>query len=134
MSNSLPPAISELVNRICESIDTFTDAAEIACHVNHEDDVCEVSIFPLTQEVIGGAEDGTQLKPAFSLDLLSVVLAFEHVNSVRWQNAPLAHDDELGNHIVIEGEVEGYQLWMNILGQAPERFETQPVDDLTHRV
>lgn len=134
MSDPLPPAIKHFVDTVCQAIDTFSDSVEIGCHVNHDSEVCELSVFPLTQEIVGGPDDGRQLKPAFSLDVMPVVLAFEQVNSVRWQNAPFADDDELGNHIVVEGEIDGQQVWVNMLAQAPDRFETQPVDGLGHKV
>jgi len=134
MSAPLPASITDFVNTICNMIDTFADSVEIACHVNADSDVCELSIFPITQEVVGGPNDGQRMQPPFSLDVMSALLTFDHVQSVRWKSAPFADDDELGNHIVIEGDVAGHQVWVNLLSRAPDRFETQPRDGLAHRV
>lgn len=86
-----------------------------------KDGYWEVDIYPTPVELIGGAEDGAVVSPAFSLDLESVRAAFEQVEDFGWTT--IGWPDGNGPFVWIKGSYQGHELLLRILAQAPEGEE-----------
>ncbi len=83
-----------------------------------KDGYWEVDIYPTPVELIGGAEDGAVVSPAFSLDPRIGSRAFEEVEDFGWTT--IGWPDGNGPFVWIKGSYQGHELLLRILAQAPE--------------
>jgi hypothetical protein len=122
---SPPDWLVEMANQVAQAIEGFELLAPIGSHVwfNEMLDQWELSVFPSATEVLGGRFDGKRNDSRFSLDIALVLGAFDTVSQVRWQSHRLGEDDELGQHISVEGTVKDNLVWLRVLATPPERFE-----------
>lgn len=107
-----------------QSLYGLHDAALIGCHYFHNvpNDEWEISLFELPTEICGGAADGMQVLSGLRIDLAVVVSAFDSISSIYWQVGKICDDDELGNHLSLEGITCGFQVWLRILRDSPSVF------------
>ncbi|MCC7424100.1 MAG: hypothetical protein IT428_27865 [Planctomycetaceae bacterium] len=122
---SPPDWLVEVANQVAQAIEGFELLAPIGSHVwfNVMLDQWELTVFPSATEVLGGRFDGKRNDSRFSLDIALVLDAFDTVSQVRWQSHRLGEDDELGQHISVEGTVKDNLVWLRVLATPPERFE-----------
>ncbi|SIO61612.1 hypothetical protein SAMN05444166_6805 [Singulisphaera sp. GP187] len=86
-----------------------------------KDGYWEVDIYPTPVELIGGADDGAVVSPAFSLDLEALRSAFERIEDFGWTT--IGWPDGNGPFVWIKGAYQGHELLLRILAQAPEGEE-----------
>ena len=79
-----------------------------------------IQIYPTVVELRGGPEDGTLIAPGFSLDLKSLLEAFEDVVAVSWVAQPFGPDDTDNPSVSIEGRYQGQAVYLQLLTEAPE--------------
>ena len=48
---------------------------------------------------------------------------FDEVKQFHWQALDLGPQDELGQHISLEGIYDGNSVWLRVLAEPPERFD-----------
>jgi len=120
-----PEWIADLVNCVVRQMQPSGLLNPVGCHyhLNEESGEWEVSVFVSDSRIVGGQYDGSQVQPAFFMDLSEVVSFFETVKGVTWQTNYLGDDDEVGNHVSIEGEVLGNRVWLRLLARAPRHVE-----------
>ncbi|MEQ9408818.1 MAG: hypothetical protein RIK87_13870 [Fuerstiella sp.] len=96
--------------------------APIGCHFfqDPESEEWEVTIFVSFTEIVGGPLDGRNMPVPVQLDIGHVMNLFDQTPSVYWQSDPVAEDDELGQHISIEGVARGHRVWLRILKEPPQ--------------
>ena len=100
------------------------DNAPLGCHYHLAQDCWEITIFVMRVEVVGGGRDGETLVLPFHLDLPSVPLLFDEVETFMWQTARLGQFDDLGQHISVTGRVGEDAVWLRIMADAPEETPT----------
>jgi len=122
-SNTSPPAwLRWFVNDAVRGIVDRQVTAPIGCHFYHDADtnVWEVSLFISRTEVCGGPADGKLVPSGLQIDIMAVCSAFDSPPAVYWQAEKISHDDELGNHLSLEGIARGFGVWLRILQNPPE--------------
>jgi hypothetical protein len=118
--NDSPTWIDSLIMNICDSIEGYSVTAGIGSHHRQEDELLELIIHPISIELVGGAEDGAEVVPEFSLDVQSVLAALEQVDAVYWFAHGFGPYNPEGPNISIEGIYEGHEVWIRILAYPPE--------------
>lgn len=120
-----PEWVADLVNCVVSQMQPSGLLNPVGCHfhLNEESAQWEISVFVSDTRVIGGEFDGARVQPAFFLNLTEVVSFFDTVENVCWQTNHLGEDDEVGNHISIEGEVVGNGVWLRLLARAPKHVQ-----------
>ena len=124
--SSLPTWIEQLTESVIEHIQPVDLMAPIGCHVFHNPELneWEVTLFAARTEVVGGQFDGKITSSKFVLDLQKLSELFSTVTRIQWQSHSIDQDDELGPNVSVEGMYNGHQVWLRILADSPERFET----------
>ena len=79
--------------------------------------------LPTPAELVGGAEDGAVVFPGFSLDVQGLSTAFEELVGVCWQAQPLGPHGQEGPYLSFEGVYDGHDVWLRVLGEAPDDEE-----------
>ena len=97
------------------------NVAPVGCHhyFDTESGVWEISLFVSDTEIVGGPCDGKLISSGLQVDILKVSEAFDAPPAVYWQSEALEEDDQLGNHLSLEGAARGNPVWLRILHQAP---------------
>jgi len=67
---------------------------------------CQLIIAPVLAEIVGGAEDGEEVFPFFSMHLAALAQAFDALPEMSWDTM---HDD-----LHVEGEIDGEDAWITI--------------------
>jgi hypothetical protein len=93
----------------------------LAFRYGEEDGFWEIILYPRPVELVGGAVDGEVVAPGFTLDLKGLRPAFDQVDAFSWNSIGF-HDGE-GPYIVIEGEIQGQHVYLQVLAYAPEDEE-----------
>lgn len=93
-------------------------------HLDETSNQWEITFFRSRTSIVGGSRDGRRRVSRFHLDLAGLLDVFDHVRRTAWQTHPLDEDDELGSHVAIEGVFAGHDVWVRILAEPPERFES----------
>lgn len=132
MSNPLVPApappewLAGLANQLASRIDPVDQSAAVSCHfADGGEDGWEVTLFLAAREQIGGPRDGQRLFSRFLFELASTTELFDRVDQFYWQPVAIGPADEVGPHVAIEGEYDGRRVWVRILAQPGERFDTR---------
>jgi|GEM_PF-1024819 len=86
-----------------------------------EENYWEVDVFPSPVELVGGAEDGAVVSPAYSLDIELLRKVLTRVDDTGWNVAGWAEGD--GPFVWIEGSYQGHEIYLRVLAQAPEGEE-----------
>lgn len=117
-----PTWLKEFANRACACLHALEEMPPIGCHVAVEEATWEVSLFVSSTEIVGGRHDGERLACLFVVDLAALFQLFDMVESASWQPHPFNEQDELRNHVSVEGYVEGHHVGLRILADLPDRF------------
>ena len=93
----------------------------IGCHFHYDviEDVWEVTVFPAATEIVGGSLDGTWLPSVFQLDINLLAALFDLPPGIHWQAGCMSEDDDLADHVALEGRYRGREVWVRILRTAP---------------
>lgn len=94
----------------------------IGCHVHHHPEGWEVTLFASATEVVGGRRDGKVRTARFHVDVLAICQLFDEVSGIAWQTHRLGPSDELGAHLVVDGQVHGEPVSLRIPAVAPKMF------------
>jgi len=116
-----PPRWLERFVRDISGMVRSYDNAPLGCHYYLAHDCWEVTVFLMPVEVVGGGRDGESLVLPFHVDLPSVPLLFDEVETFTWQTARLGASDDLGQHISVTGRVGDDAVWLRILADAPDK-------------
>lgn len=117
-----PPLwLATFADQVSLAIEGFDLLAPIGAHYHYNDvmDQWELTLFPSSTEVFGGQLDGKRTFSRFSLNIGAVLEAFSTSSQVRWQSHPLGEDDQLGQHVSVEGSVDDNLVWLRILAMPP---------------
>jgi len=117
-----PVWLKEFVDQACGCLCAIEEMPPMGCHVALEMDTWEISLFVSPTEIIGGRHDGERLACLFAVDLIELLQVFDVVESAGWQPLQQNEQDELRNHISVEGFVNGNRIWLRILGEMPDRY------------
>lgn len=117
--------LSKLVDEVAAHVTSWDGDIPLQCHVfrNRDEgrDEWEVTLFGEPQN-FGGRLASLNFDAALSVNVLHVAAVFENVEACHWQTANIDGTDELGPHFAVTGSYQGRQVWLRILGQAPERL------------
>jgi len=116
-----PAWLDALVMAVGESLAPDSLMGPLGILYRAEDGFWEIDIFPTPVELVGGAEDGAVVSPAYSMDLEHLRSLLGRVDDFGW-NA-LGRPDGGGPFVWIEGNYQGQNLLLRILAQAPEGEE-----------
>lgn len=117
-----PVWLNTFVDRVCACLHPIEDLPPIGCHVTRENDIWEVTVFVSPTEIVGGQHDGERLAGLFVVDLIDLLHLFDVVESAGWQPHQQHEQDELRNHVAVEGYVNGHHVWLRALADTPERY------------
>ena len=67
---------------------------------------CRLIIAPVLDEIVGGAEDGEEVFPFFSMHLTELAQAFDALPEMSW--------DTMHDKLHVEGEIDGEDVWITI--------------------
>lgn len=126
MQTISPPVwMTTLLNQITGQLYATDVLAPLGCHYYHNLalDEWEVTLFSSMTEILGGELDGQFSASRFHLDILGLQRVFSRVDSLHWQTHSLGEEDQLGPHVAIQGEFQGYTVWLRILAFPPEEIE-----------
>ncbi len=124
-NHSAPPSwLRWFVSDASKGILDQASIAPLGCHFYHDAklNTWEISIFVSRTEVVGGPGDGRMIGSGLLVDVGAVIAAFDQLPSLHWQSEAVCDDDQLGNHISLEGIARGHQVWLRILHEAPAEF------------
>ncbi len=131
----MPEWMQPLIDAIAASMSAHGPESPLGLRYRQLDDVWDLLVYPMPVEMIGGAHDGGRACPGFSLDLESLHLAIDRVESVAWDAHGASPDnDDLGPCIAIRGEFGGQPIWLRILAHAPADVEPAAKVDATPRL
>ena len=119
---TVSPWLQELADAVAEQLIPLKNAFPIGCHCCEVDGRWELSLFASSTEIVGGVHDGKCQPSVFAMNLMSILLHFDEVESVQWQNQPVDRKDELGAHVAIDGRIDGNAVSLRVLAKAPRRF------------
>ena len=121
---SPPSWLAKLTHRIASEIAPGDLMAPLGCHYYHEPlaDQWEITLFASSTEIVGGEFDGNSHPSKFTVDIAALMKCFDVVERIHWQNLPIGEDDDLGQHLSIEGQFDDYNVWLRILATAPAQF------------
>ena len=80
------------------------------------DRLWEVLIYPRPVELVGGADDGEVLAPAFSVDIEDLRSLFDRVDALSWHMLGLSGGE--GRHVSIEGLYRGHEAYVQVQAYA----------------
>lgn len=112
------PWLEAFIASVGDSIMAQSLMGPLAWHFWQEEELHHLLLYPTTVRFVGGAQDGQEGLPGFSLDVLAVISLFEQVEAVIWTTQGLAPDDE-GPRVSIEGLYQGRDVWLRILAEPP---------------
>jgi hypothetical protein len=113
--------LDDLVEAVAGNMEALSAPGPLGLRHRQEDGLWVVEIYPKSVEVVGGADDGEVVAPAFSLDLEGLWSVFERVDAFSWQS--LGYPLGEGPHVSIEGVYQGHEVYVQILAYAPEDEE-----------
>lgn len=120
-----PPAWMQwFIDDVARGVLHQQQLSPLGCHYIHnsDDDVWEVTLFVSRTEIAGGPHDGLCMVPFLQVDVSAVMAAFDEHPRVCWQSGAADDDDQLGNHLSIEGVVEGRMVWLRLMAESPREF------------
>lgn len=118
--NHSPTWIDSLIMHILSCMEGHSITGGISSRHRQEEELLELIIHPTSIELVGGAEDGAEVTPGFSLDVQLLMTAFEQVNAIHWIAHGFGPFDLEGPNISIEGIYKSHQVWVRILAYPPE--------------
>jgi hypothetical protein len=130
----MPEWMERLVEAIAANMAAHGPESPLGVRYRQLDDVCDLVVYPMPVEMIGGPHDGGRACPSFSLDLDGLLSAITHVNSVTWDaHGAGLENDGVGPCVVIQGEFAEYQILLRVLANAPADVEPRVKVDTTGR-
>lgn len=123
-STASPPAwLRRFTDEASQAILDTEVHAPIGCHYHYVEELSEweITVFVSDTEVVGGRRDGTIVPYQIQVDLPQVLRLFDQMPKVYWLSGVDREDDDLNQHVSMEGQVKGHQIWLRILAQAPQQ-------------
>jgi hypothetical protein len=123
-STASPPAwLRWFANEAAQAILNTVVHAPIGCHYHYSDELSEweVTVFISDTEVVGGQRDGTIVPYRMQVDLPQVLGLFDQMPKVYWLAGMDDKEDDLNQHMSLEGQVRKHHVWLRILAQAPQQ-------------
>lgn len=116
-----PPWLRWFINDASKGIVDHGTIGPIGCHYFFDEQLStwEISLFVAHTEVIGGPLDGSLIATGLQVDLVRIKAAFDSEPATYWQSEKIADDDQLGNHVSMEGIARGNAVWLRILHEPP---------------
>jgi len=115
--------LEDLIDLVGNCIEAHSLAGPAAWRYWMEDDLNHLIFYPTTVKLIGGEWDGEEVLPGFSLDVQTLLSAFQEVEAVYWNSQGMGPYDDEGPRISIEGIYQGHDVWLRILAEPPEDEE-----------
>jgi hypothetical protein len=113
--------LDDLAEAVAGNMEAVSAPGPLGFRHREEDGFWVVMIYPKSVELVGGADDGEVVAPAFSLDLEGLRSIFERVDDFTWLSLGFPLGD--GPHVSIEGVYQGHEVYVQILAYAPEDEE-----------
>lgn len=114
----LPHWLKEVCETACAAFDLGAPG-HIGWRTVEEDKSWEAWVYPTRTELVGGRNDGEEVTSGHrSVDLSEILEGFDEPPHVEW-----CHYTDQIPEVSIEGKVEGHDLWLHILEEAPEDVE-----------
>ena len=124
--------LQSLVDVVASSMASHSGMGPLGYRYREEPDLAEVIIYPTPVELVGGEEDGALVISGFTLDIQSLLSAFEPVMEIHWYSRGLGLYSSEGAAVSIEGVYQGHLVWLQILADPPAdeqagmRLDTSP--------
>lgn len=115
-----PQWLMSLVDTVGNCMEAHCAMGPLAFRWREEEGFWDIAVYSTVGEVVGGAEDGAVIVPGFSLDVRELMSAFDELTDVHWCSQPLGPHDYRSPHISIEGTYQGHEVYLEVLGEAPE--------------
>jgi hypothetical protein len=112
-----------LVDVVAACLDAHSPMGPLGFRYREEDERGEPVVYPTPVELVGGAADGTVVVPSFSLDLYTLLAAFERMMALQWCAHGCGPYDPEGPGISLEGLYQGHPVWLRVLAEPPEDEE-----------
>ena len=85
------------------------------------DDPWEVHFYPSLSELVGGPEDGTQIYPGLSVDLLELQECFDDIDDLSWSNRLKNREPRYNGAVLdVTGWYQGHPVWLRIFDAPPD--------------
>jgi hypothetical protein len=123
-STASPPAwLRWFANEGAQAILDTEVHAPIGCHYHYSEESreWEVTVFVSDTEVVGGPNDGTLVPYHVQVNLSHAIGLFDAPPKVHWLAGADRDDADLDQHVSLEGQTKGHQVWLRILAQAPRQ-------------
>ena len=123
----LPPPdwLLELVNKVCDCMDPLSLMGQLGYRWLDPDNPVNVTgawvlgVYPCSNELRGGQEDGALVHPGFRLNISSFLSGFSAVENMVWTH-PTSYNSNLeGPRFCIEGTYSNHKLRFQIFAVAP---------------
>jgi hypothetical protein len=121
-STDAPLWLRSFVDDMLQGILCKVTRAPMGCHFAFDDEagLWEVTLFAGKSQVLGGPHDGMTVPTGMELDISRILLAFDHIPIITWQSEKYSAEDELGNHVSVQGYCQGNHVHLRVLHDAPE--------------
>jgi hypothetical protein len=122
-ATSPPVWLRWFANEAAQAILDTAVHAPIGCHYHYgeERSEWEVTVFVSDTEVVGGPRDGTLVPCRIQVDLSHALGLFDEMPRVHWLAGAVREDEDLDQHVSLEGQVRGHHVWLRVLAQAPQQ-------------
>lgn len=116
----IPPSwIEEFVQQVSYCLFPEEVPAPLGCHYHEELGCWEIALFPSQRRRRGYREE----RPSpFSFDIRQMLPLFDELEHLDWVAVPMSEENEVGPHLLIEGEVHGNPVLLRICAEIPLRF------------
>lgn len=119
-----PPAwLESLIESVADCMEAHSALGPFGFRWGNEEDQWHIIVYPLPGELVGGAEDGSIVRPGFSLDVQELSAAFEELAGIAWEAGASGSEDHDGPFISFEGVYDGHGVFLQVLSEAPDDVE-----------
>ena len=125
--------LEALVEAAASCMQAHSATGPVGYRYSQEDDLTEVIVYPTPVELIGGEEDGALVTSGFTLDIQSLLSAFEQVTAIHWESRAFYPSDPTGAKVAIDAFYQGHSVWLQILAEPPDDEQPGMKLDVTAR-
>ena len=122
--------LHQLLEAVAGCMTADSPMGPLGYRYGEEEGSWEVDVYPTLVELVGGAVDGEVVAPGFTLDVEELRAAFDRIKAWVWHSLGFPHDE--GPRLVVEGVLQGREVFLQVLAYAPEdeepgmRLDTSP--------